>query len=89
MCGSEIKTFYSKARDITVEEKNKAHISKKNQWRNVHLNQQGWASVRQVNYILNIYIERCIKSKGLLQDLLDLSANIYGSDMIWKCKLLW
>ena len=29
MCGSGIKTLYSKARDITVQEKNKAHISKK------------------------------------------------------------
>ena len=38
MCDSGIKTLYSKARDITVQEKNKAHISKKIRWRNVHLN---------------------------------------------------
>ena len=42
MCGSGINTFYSKARDITVQEKNKAHISKKIRWRNVLLHQQGW-----------------------------------------------
>ena len=81
MYGSGIKTLYSKARDITVQEKNKAHISKKIRWRNVHLNHQGWVSVRQVTTFL-IYVEICSKSKGLLQNLLGLSASMCGNDMI-------